>query len=185
MFPTASGRLHNPASERDAPLAASFFASVISRAPQFSVGPHNLMADISIALSSRVHCPCCGYPTLEAGGEYEICELCNWEDDGQSDADADEVRGGPNAEYSLTEARRNFARYRVMYEPGRDMRITGADSKLEWETKGLLIQAFEGAASASANRNALVNEIVRLEKILRDETARQVREYEAKQGDST
>jgi len=132
-------------------------------------------------LAGRVRCPCCGYPTLDAGADYEICELCNWEDDGQSDDDADEVRGGPNADYSLTEARRNFAQYRVMYQPERDMRISGADSKLEWETKGLLIAAFEGLASRVGDQDTLVKEILRLEEILRSETARQVKEYEAKQ----
>jgi len=27
-------------------------------------------------------CPCCSYCTLEVLGEYEICPLCSWEDDG-------------------------------------------------------------------------------------------------------
>jgi hypothetical protein len=37
-----------------------------------------------------VTCPCCGYPTLRSRDAYDICELCNWEDDGQ-DADSAEV----------------------------------------------------------------------------------------------
>lgn len=135
-------------------------------------------------ISGRFHCPCCGYPTLAEDAGYEICELCNWEDDGQSDSDADEVRGGPNADYSLTEARRNFAKCRVMYQPDRDTRITGADSKLEWETKGLLMAAFERLASGAGDQGTLVKEILRLEVILENETARQVREYEATQGNS-
>ena len=56
----------------------------------------------------RISCPCCGYPTLGERGGYEICELCWGEDDGQDDADADIVLGGPNHGYSLTEARENF-----------------------------------------------------------------------------
>ena len=135
-------------------------------------------------ISSRFRCPCCGYPTLAESASYEICELCNWEDDGQSDSDANVVRGGPNADYSLAEARQNFAKYRVMYRPDRDMRITGADSKLEWETKGLLITAFERLASGASAQHTLVNEILRLGEILENETARQVREYEGKQGNS-
>jgi hypothetical protein len=136
----------------------------------------------SSLLIDRVRCPCCGYPTLTEHAGYEICELCNWEDDGQSDSDADEVWGGPNADYSLTEARRNFAQYRVMYQPDRDMRITGADSKLEWETKGFLMEAFKKFASSAGDQETLVQEILRLEEILRNETARQVREYQAKLG---
>ncbi len=27
-------------------------------------------------------CSCCGYFTLDNIGEYDICRLCNWEDDG-------------------------------------------------------------------------------------------------------
>lgn len=63
-------------------------------------------------------CPCCGYPTLSERGGYEICRLCNWEDDGQDDDRADEVWGGPNSNYSLTEARHNFAQHLTMYRPG-------------------------------------------------------------------
>ena len=50
-------------------------------------------------------CPGCGYPTLSERGGYEICAVCNWEDDNQDDPNADEVLGGPNYELSLTENR--------------------------------------------------------------------------------
>ncbi len=50
-------------------------------------------------------CPGCGYPTLSERGGYEICEVCNWEDDNQDDPKADEIWGGPNYELSLTENR--------------------------------------------------------------------------------
>lgn len=63
------------------------------------------------------NCPCCGYPTLEGRGNYDICPLCKWEDDGQDDPDADEVWGGPNSNYSLTEARNNFRNYLIQYRP--------------------------------------------------------------------
>ncbi|WP_416963010.1 CPCC family cysteine-rich protein [Streptomyces sp. Agncl-13] len=53
-------------------------------------------------------CPCCDFPTLDERGNFEICPVCFWEDDGQDDHDADRVRGGPNGPLSLTEARRNF-----------------------------------------------------------------------------
>jgi hypothetical protein len=41
----------------------------------------------------------------------EICKVCFWQDDGQDDHDADAVRGGPNGRLSLTQARRNYARF--------------------------------------------------------------------------
>jgi Cysteine-rich CPCC len=129
--------------------------------------------------ASRVNCPCCGYPTLDGRNAYEICELCNWEDDGQDDADAEEVRGGPNSNYSLAEARRNFKLHRVMYLPGCDQRIIGADSTLEYETKALLMTAFQKLREAKMPESLAVEaEIERLEKILYDETTRQVQEYE-------
>ena len=53
-------------------------------------------------------CPCCHFRTLYGRAGYEICPVCYWEDDGQDDHDADEVRGGPNGKRSLTEARNNF-----------------------------------------------------------------------------
>jgi len=56
-------------------------------------------------------CPCCGYLTLTASGEDEICPVCYWQDDGQDDDDASEVRGGPNGALSLSQARANFVEF--------------------------------------------------------------------------
>lgn len=55
-------------------------------------------------------CPGCGYPTLSERGAYEICEVCNWEDDNQDDKDANEIWGGPNSDLSLTENRLNIGK---------------------------------------------------------------------------
>lgn len=67
---------------------------------------------------NRVKCPCCGYPTLEFRNDHEICLLCDWEDDGQDSAQAAEVRGGPNGDYSLAEAGENFKAHLIMYKDG-------------------------------------------------------------------
>jgi hypothetical protein len=61
-------------------------------------------------------CPCCGFVTLPERGADDICPVCFWEDDGQDDHDADEVRGGPNYSLSLSEARRNFYRIGAVEE---------------------------------------------------------------------
>ncbi|GHT87538.1 hypothetical protein AGMMS49543_23860 [Betaproteobacteria bacterium] len=133
------------------------------------------------SLTARMNCPCCGYPTLPERNAYEICELCNWEDDGQDEENAEEVCGGPNSDYSLAEARKNFKLYRVMYAPERDQRITGRDSPLEYDTKGRLMAAFESMLGGEqVSRAELEAEIERLERLLQDETTRQVREYERK-----
>jgi hypothetical protein len=133
-------------------------------------------------LASRLNCPCCGYPTLSERNAYEICELCNWEDDGQDDESAEEVWGGPNSDYSLAEARQNFKKYRVMYVPDRDQRITGQDSQLEFDAKGHLISAFEHLIDRSQlDSTEIEAEIKRLECLLDNEMVRQVQEYERRQ----
>ena len=55
-------------------------------------------------------CPCCRSLTLHGRGHFEMCPVCRWEDDGQDEAEAARVRGGPNGMLSLTQARLNFAR---------------------------------------------------------------------------
>jgi rubredoxin len=64
----------------------------------------------------RYACLCCGYLTLdeEPPGTYDICPVCNWEDDHldlSNPADISEPKGGPNETLSLREARENFARF--------------------------------------------------------------------------
>jgi len=53
-------------------------------------------------------CPCCAHLTLSdwQSGSYEICEVCNWEDDSVQFADP-AYRGGANIE-SLDEAKSRF-----------------------------------------------------------------------------
>jgi hypothetical protein len=60
------------------------------------------------AVEGPYRCPCCGFIALTERSADEICPVCFWEDDGQGDHDADEVRGGPNRALSLTVARANF-----------------------------------------------------------------------------
>ena len=69
---------------------------------------HNITHREEIVPTHR--CPCCGYKTLCGRGQDEICPVCFWQDDGQDDHDADEVRGGPNRRLSLSDARENYKR---------------------------------------------------------------------------
>jgi len=55
-------------------------------------------------------CPCCGYPTVSEPPSYEICALCNWEDD---DCDP----SGANGDYTLVQASENFRRYLTKHSP--------------------------------------------------------------------
>ncbi|QPQ30171.1 CPCC family cysteine-rich protein [Lysinibacillus sp. JNUCC-51] len=36
-------------------------------------------------------CPCCGYLTLSTRGEYEVCRVCMWEDDGGTENDIERI----------------------------------------------------------------------------------------------
>jgi len=65
---------------------------------------------MSVAVETRFRCPCCGCKTLEAPGALVLCPVCWWEDDGQEDVDASEVRLTVNGELSLDEARASFVR---------------------------------------------------------------------------
>jgi hypothetical protein len=58
-----------------------------------------------------LRCPCCGCRTLPERGSFDICPVCFWEDDGQDEHDADVIRGGPNGNLSLTQARANYLQY--------------------------------------------------------------------------
>jgi Cysteine-rich CPCC len=58
---------------------------------------------------TRFRCPCCGYRTLTVPAAMALCPVCWWEDDGQEDADAEEVRLTVNGQLSLSEAREHYA----------------------------------------------------------------------------
>ncbi|WP_080926020.1 MULTISPECIES: CPCC family cysteine-rich protein [Pseudomonas] len=49
-------------------------------------------------------CPCCDYRTLSSRAHYEICGLCNWEDDGTIEQD---TYSGPN-HMTLREGKEKF-----------------------------------------------------------------------------
>ncbi len=60
-------------------------------------------------MSNLYTCPCCGYKTLneKAGGTFEICPVCFWEDDPEQFEDPEYV-GGANGGVSLRQAQKNF-----------------------------------------------------------------------------
>lgn len=87
-------------------------------------------------------CPSCGYPTLAERDGYEICSICDWEDDGQDDTNADEIWGGPNSNLSLTESRLQIgslleklaknSKGSINLNPGEVLKIlNGRDKKIE------------------------------------------------------
>ena len=126
-------------------------------------------------LRSRVPCPCGDYPTLSERAGYEICILCNWEDDGSDDESDLALEGGVNHEQSLSTARIRFKMYRCVYTP-EDER---SNSPTEQEVKGLLMKAFDELTSCSEyERESVETEIACFERVLHAEVSRSVARYE-------
>ena len=160
--------------EDEADLRIKWFSSYVARCEAGVTRPRTD--------GLRYLCPCCRYPTLPERGAYEICPLCNWEDDGQDDPHANEVWGGPNGPYSLSQARHNFQRFFVMFEPVRDRRLGGPDSNLQVQAKRDMIAAFDAMPSAM-DESALAKLWEAVERALltlRAETRRKITEYENK-----
>ncbi|MGJ5887659.1 MULTISPECIES: CPCC family cysteine-rich protein [Streptomyces] len=80
--------------------------------------------------SSLVECPCCRYRTLDERANFEICVECGWEDDGQGDEDAHIVRGGPNGQLSLAQARLEYVA--AAEEPLDESSVTHGGEGLWW-----------------------------------------------------
>jgi hypothetical protein len=64
-----------------------------------------------VTAENRFRCPCCGYKTLHIPGALGLCPVCWWEDDGQDDEDAEEVRLTVNGQLSLRQARSHYAAF--------------------------------------------------------------------------
>ena len=135
--------------------------------------------------TATVRCPCCGYLTLHERGAYEICRLCWWEDDGQDDPHAEEVRGGPNGDVSLADARRNFRSHLTMYPRGGNTRAGGADSEAELHAKRSIMRALErlGHQPPASAHDAAWEEIETHEAALEAELQRKIAEYERQADD--
>lgn len=84
-------------------------------------------------------CPCCGYPTISPN-LYDVCTICGWVDDGHDDGTAAQIDAGPNGDYSLAQARRNFIERQTMYR-GSDRRQEQDTSVVEARER--LIEAYD------------------------------------------
>ena len=91
-------------------------------------------------------CPCCGYPTLEQRGAYEICTICWWEDDGTDEADLGRV-SGPN-HITLAEGRRNFEL--CFHSEGRGVEVNpGVNDVKATRNRRRAAEGFDGMLSAA------------------------------------
>jgi hypothetical protein len=75
---------------------------------------------ISGAAPELEKCPCCGYLTLPRRGEYDVCPVCLWEDDGKSEDRLDSfstVNGSSLKNYRLSRLN-NLLQERSYYRKG-------------------------------------------------------------------
>ena len=73
-------------------------------------------AEVSGETEPMEACPCCGARSIAGRGEYDICRVCWWEDDGSDNDTADQI-SGPN-HVSLVRARANVL-LQGIYDPAR------------------------------------------------------------------
>lgn len=59
---------------------------------------------------NRAQCPCRGYCTLDSRGGFDICQVCWWEDDDESEVYGQPARERPKGanHVHLWEARENY-----------------------------------------------------------------------------
>jgi hypothetical protein len=72
--------------------------------------------DIGGEADAGVACPCCGRRTLDRRGDFDICLVCWWEDDGSDNVEVN-MPSGPN-HVTLLEGRLNVLRFGI-YDPRR------------------------------------------------------------------
>ena len=88
-------------------------------------------------------CPCCGYLTFPRFGSYDVCPICNWEDDIAQLRFPDVV--GANR-VSLISAQRNYAQFGVSNESAKS-RVRPAlptDARdAAWRPIDLAVDEFE------------------------------------------
>ena len=119
-----------------------------------------------VELAVRFPCPCCGYPTLEEPASHEICAVCDWQDDGQGDDDADKVFGGPNSDLSLSSARKKF------------VRTTPSPAEMEPRLRRDLFEAYERWKLAPpSERDSILPTVLQLEAALLEDMAMNAGEY--------
>lgn len=80
---------------------------------------------INIEVEGKVEkllpCPCCNYETLVERGQYDICPVCFWEDDGNNDPNG---YSGPN-HMTLSEGRSNYEKYGACSE--KEVKLIGSE----------------------------------------------------------
>jgi|GEM_PF-1179986 len=101
-------------------------------------------------------CPCCEANVLTARGQYEICPICNWEDDPVQSADPEHA-GGAN-KLSLRQAREAWQSRSLIHTTSNTQSPPGADTI--WTHSLLVPEAFISPATRPNRR--LIRRIVQM-----------------------
>lgn len=104
------------------------------------------------ALKNKFACPCCGYQTLEARSNYDICRVCWWEGEGQDNENANEIQGGPNYGLSLLKARFNFLKFGI-YDPERKDLLENRDNPKDFNQLRKFIVEEDGKTITEVGAN--------------------------------
>lgn len=89
----------------------------------------------------RYKCPCCRNYTIAHPGEYEICDICRWEDDWAQIIHPN-LFGGANKD-SLTEARK---KYNTVNETLEDFNIKQKEEKINYSINIMLSKKYSPKA---------------------------------------
>lgn len=101
-------------------------------------------------MTDFVACPCCGYPTLGERGAYEVCTICWWEDETTAFDTAPNTISAANHEYTLTQARANFADHFDMYDAGKGIGAVANPSPTRKSLLAHLAAVKEGSRAFDA-----------------------------------
>ncbi|MDJ1491823.1 CPCC family cysteine-rich protein [Cytophagaceae bacterium DM2B3-1] len=112
--PVYSNEVISVIEERYRGVRNQFIAAVITKRLQlaYSITIEGIPDDLYA-------CPCCQYKTLTSRGDYDICDMCSWEDDGNDDL---MHYSGPN-HMLLKEGRANFLKYGSMYPSSKTVKL--------------------------------------------------------------
>lgn len=123
-------------------------------------------------------CPCCGYKTLPERGDYDLCPVCLWEDEGVNPWEF----SGPNAQ-TLVEAQQEFlAEHRpYRHRPGKVRAPRPNEARdPDWRTFELTDELLERVARANEEWERELAEEERLaDQEIEDDPEGSFKEYNA------